>query len=148
MTTINFGFEEFAYETKANGRSVVMTTGEVAEILEHKYGIVGYFWETHKEDIFKMLHESVVEALDAQIVGKVITLDPTADAAVNIQNLFKKFLADKEMDLSGIPGIPTMASILGVNHRLSQPKAKSNPIRPSFIDTGLYASAFRVYITS
>jgi hypothetical protein len=59
---------------------------------------------------------------------------------------FQNFIREREMD-GVIPGVPTMASWRGVNHNLSHPYARRNPIRPSFIDTGLYLGSFKAWVS-
>ena len=73
--------------------------------------------------------------------------DIYAGAGAEIEELFRKFLSQKELD-GYYPGIPTKASLDGVNHRLAKPNAKGNTPRPSFIDTGLFESAFRSWVES
>ncbi len=66
-------------------------------------------------------------------------------ATEELGDAFRIFIDQKELD-GVIPGVPTQAALRGVNHRLMRPYAKSNPVRPSFKDTGLYEASFRAWV--
>jgi hypothetical protein len=52
----------------------------------------------------------------------------------------------QEIESMGLRGVPTKAALKGINHRLRHPYRKSNPRRPSFVDTGLYVASFRAWM--
>lgn len=136
---IHLGVTELPYST-AGGK----TTGDVAEILEDKYHIVEVFYEQHKDAVVGFLEDSVQGALESLVMGAPVTLAPLAGGLSKIEEKFKRFLSDKEMDRLGYPGVPTAASLRGVSHRFKKPYARRAP-RPSFIDSGLYQSSFRAW---
>ena len=78
------------------------------------------------------------------MMGAPLSLDPGAGATEKIQQRFREFLTNKEMDGLGIPGVPTQASIEGHSKRFKQPYKKRKS-RPSFVDTGLYQAAMKVW---
>lgn len=129
-------------KTKPEGS---MTTGDVADILEDKYHPMEVFFELHSEDIGEQYLESMQDALDNIHMGAPATLDLTGDATAFIEDRFKQFLTNKEMESLGIPGVPTKAALEGHSKRFKQPYKKRNP-RPSFIDTGLYQASFKAWI--
>lgn len=133
---------------KKNGKPNVpraITTGDVAQILEDKYGIMQRFADVHWNDTFApALENSVQGALEALMMGQVV--DPWGSATQKIEARFRDFINSKEAERVAIPGTPTMAAIMGVNHRLKHPYSRKNPRRPSFRDTGLYVTSFRSWV--
>ena len=121
-----------------------MTTGDVAEILEAKYGVIGAFVIVHESDIAAALEVSLGGAMESLMMGRAV--DPWGRGMQIIQEKFRDFIASKEAEQVGIPGTPTQAALRGVNHRLKHPYRKSNPRRPSFRDTGLYMNSFRGWV--
>ena len=124
--------------------SRLMTTGEVAEILESKYHIYETFWMLKQADILEALSEAVKGELESLAMGKPFSSNPLASASTTIENYFKEALSQREFD-GMIPGVPTKAALRGVSHRFKHPYARRGE-RPSFIDTGLYQSSFKVWI--
>lgn len=122
------------------------TTGDVATILEDKYHIMQIFAESFAEnEIQKAFDHSAVGALENIMMGAPYDkVSLTAEAEGEIEGAFKHFLSLQLMD--GLAeGVPTGASLKGVNHRLKKPYAKSNGPRPSFIDTGQYQASFKAW---
>jgi len=124
-----------------------ITTGDVAEILEAKYHVMENFFELHKADIAHDLEEAIGGRLENILAGAPISNSASAfaEAESAIETRFRNMLATKELDQLGYPGIPTRASLEGVSHRFKHPYAKRAP-RPSFVDTGLFSSAFAAEI--
>lgn len=141
MTTLHLGVVDTAYT--AGGK----TTGDVAEILESKYRIMGNFYDAHQNDIAVALEASIGDALDNLLMGAPPGDNATAAVAGDIETLFHRFISDAEMETGEfVSGVPTKAALRGVNHRLAHPYAKGNPRRPSFRDTGLYEASFKAWI--
>ena len=124
------------------------TTGDVAEWLENKYHIMEVFFHEREGEIAAALLNSVEGAMEDLLSGKPIKdilqkgLGTQAGADV-IKNMFMQFIDSQAMDRLGYPGVPTAASLKGVNHRL---KINKGSPRPSFRDTGLYESSFQSWI--
>jgi hypothetical protein len=74
--------------------------------------------------------------------------NPFAGAMDKTTHDLKVFLSSQEAEKVGIPGTPTQAALRGVNHRRRHPYRRSNPRRPSFIDSGLYEASMRAWITA
>lgn len=121
------------------------TTYEVAKILEDKYGVIGYFYRTHKDDVHASLNESVRGAIDNLLMGAPSSVSPFAEGADKIETVFRQFLSNAEMD-GHIDGVPTKAALAGYSKRFKQKSKKSRGSRPSFIDSGLYQSSFRSWV--
>jgi len=128
---------------KGHNRTGAKTTGDVAKILEGKYHIMEIFFEEHKEDIAKSLEISLQGALENLLNNSPISGKPFERASAQIENRFKKFISEGEIERLGYPGIPTRAALRGVNHRLDK---KRGPRRPSFIDTSLYENSFKAWV--
>lgn len=117
------------------------TTGDVATHLENKYHIMQTFAERHLPEIADIMADGMAGALEALMMGRAPDADPNLRATAEITQKFKAFLDNKEMD--GLTGIPTKASLAGVNHAL---KSKRGPVRPSFVDTTLYRDSSHSWV--
>ena len=134
---------------RKRGAVTALTTGDVAHILEDKYGIMGAFFRVHNRDVMSAIESSLQNATAAIFTGEPPdSFDPLGSATQKIQQEMQDFVLSREAEQVGIPGTPTMAAQRGVNHLLLHPYAKSNPRRPSFHDTGLYVSSMRAWTTS
>ena len=136
MPTLHLGVVDYPREEG-------LTVGDVAGFLEDKYHVMEVFYEIHQDEVVAALINSYKGALDNLLMGGPRNADPSLRASAQIETRFRQFLFMKEMDALGAPGIPTQASLDGVNHRL---KSGRGPVRPSFIDTGLYENSFIIWL--
>lgn len=141
--TLHLGVLDIAYRVRSKKISSI-TTGDVAQILEDKYGIFAAYWRVHGNDGAKAIEQSLEGAMEALLMGRAV--DPWGSAMQKIQSGFRDFISSREVERVGIPGTPTAAALAGVNHRLAHPYRKSNPRRPSFRDTGLYMASARMWV--
>ena len=130
---------------KAKGASPLPSTGDVAQILEAKYEIMGTFAEAYGTEIGEALAHSVAGAIESLVSGAPTSIDPFGTATSEIEEGFRTFLDLQMMD--GRAGVPTGAALKGVNHRLARPYVR-RAARPSFVDTGAYQSHMRAWIES
>lgn len=163
--TLNLGMIDVPYANEATAEKVpqakkgkknkpvkpktsagTQTTGDVAEILEAKYGVMEAFVTWRMPDIAKTLENSIAGELETLLMGGVSTGNPFKSAESEITQMFKQFIGSGEVEHSGLLGVPTQAALNGVNHRLKHPYAKANLRRESFIDTGGYQSHFIAWI--
>ena len=135
MPKLHLGVVDLPYQ---DGKA---STGDVAQILEAKYQVMGTFFQRHETEIAAALEQSIGDSLADILAGAPIGGNSMAAAMSDIKTMFNRFIDSKEMDALGIPGVPTKASLMGVNHRMKKPNAKRGP-RPSFRDTGAYEGAF------
>ncbi len=123
------------------------TTADVADILEAKYGVMEHFWGKYgqriADDVVGNLNEFIGGINNPHAKGTKIFNDSMSQT----EKRFKYFLSSKEAERVGIPGTPTKAALKGVDHRLAHPYAKSNPRRPSFIDSSIYQENFKAWIS-
>jgi len=144
-----------AYQTVARKRagkppSAAMsrvTTGDVADFIERRYHLMERYCEMRRDFIGQVLAEAMRSKVEALHMGRGPQPGPllgTTDLA-DIAEDFRRTLDDRGFD-GLVTGVPTAAAQAGVNHRLLHPYAKSNPPRPSFIDTGLYQANMRVWV--
>lgn len=133
---LHLGVIDIPYE----GESVA--TGDVAEFLEDKYGIMAHFFWLYGPIIAELMAESIAGQLENIIAGAPPSKDPFAEAMSKVHDLFVNFLDDEEMN--GMPGVPTLRALMGISKRF---KDKKGPPRPSFIDTGTYQAAMRAWVS-
>jgi hypothetical protein len=139
MPTLHLGVNDMPYATGGK------TTGDVAEILEARYGVMAAFVVMREGAIGSAVEESLMGAIENMMMGGPVLGrgQALAGALSEIEALFKAALSAKAFD-GVIGGVPTGASLKGVSHRFKKPYAKRGS-RPSFIDTGLYQSSFRAW---
>lgn len=151
---LNLGFEAFPYTTKSSrtrkvlgkgvrihkGYGVGKSSAEVAAELEERYQLVETFWNQVEDKLVDELEgayaENIEDILMMQQPPKKLVSD---DFTNKIVDDFKSYLDREEH------GIKTLAARRGVSHLLPRPYSRSNPSRPSFIDTGLYKGSFRAW---
>lgn len=120
-----------------------MTTGDLAEILESKYGLYSVFLDANLEKIEEQVAESLSDAIDNMLAGAPAPENPLAGAEQAMARDFINFLDTSEIEKIGVRGTPTEAALKGVNHRL---KLRKGGRRPSFIDTGTLRAATTAWI--
>lgn len=148
MTRLSLGVVELPYvdaeqprRKKYKAKVVSLSTGDVAEILEAKYGVMQHFFDTYQGRIATAMAEAVKDRIEALIMGRPATGELFPEIGDDIKVMFHKFISEKEIERLGITGVPTQAALSGVSHRFKHPYAKRGS-RPSFIDTGLYLDSF------
>jgi hypothetical protein len=141
--TLHLGVVVQPYRSRS-AKAAAMSTGDVAEILEAKYGLYSAFWRVHQQDCAGDLEVSLGGAMESLMMGRAVDAWGSATQAINQR--FRDFINSKEAERVGMLGVPTKAAQLGVNHRLKHPYRKSNPRRPSFRDTGLLVNSFRSWV--
>ena len=142
--TLHLGVLVQPYRAR-NKKVSAITTGDVAEILESKYELIGTFYRVKEKAIAAAIEHSLGGAMESMLMGAPIR-DPWAGGMQHIQEGFRRFISSMEAEKVGIPGTPTKAALMGVNHRLKHPYRSGNPRRPSFRDTGLLMNSFRSWI--
>lgn len=120
------------------------TTGDVAGWLETKYEVMGTFWDQHGVDAGEKLVESLQGAVESLMMGAPPTQDPYGTGTQEIEDMFRRFLSEAEMEKLGVQGVPTQAALDRRSARFKKGKGPNR--RPSFIDTGLYQSNFRSWV--
>ena len=95
------------------------TTGDVAEKLEDKYGIMDFFWKNHQQEIVTALEGAIEGAFESVMMGAPTPSQPLAEGTSKVENLFQKMLSEKELD-GRVGGVPTAASLGGVSHRFKK----------------------------
>ena len=119
------------------------TTGDIAKILESRYGVMNAFFNMEKDNIITALESSMVGSVINMVNGQPAPVAPLAQAMSSIEHRFKQALSGRAFD-GVIPGVPTKAAEHGVSHRFKRPYARRGS-RPSFIDTGTYSASFTVW---
>lgn len=129
-----------------------VTTGEVAEHLEEKYHLFESYYAANQEFVDGEIIKSLEGSIESLMLGAPPTNDPFGAATSVIEDSIKRVIISNEFDWL-VDNVPTAASGRvpsirqgGVNHRLAHPYARSNPPRPSFVDTGNFESSIKVWI--
>lgn len=120
-----------------------MTTGDVAEILERRYGIMRAFYENQEVRIGVALANSVAAAIEDIVAGAPPARDPFAEGASKIETLMKQFISTGAVEHVGLPNVPTQASLM---RRAGRAKRYGTRGLTSFIDSGLYESSMRAWV--
>lgn len=136
---LNLGVIDVPYAEKTS-----KTTGDVAEILEAKYGLMDGFMFLHGPEVADLITDSVAGSIESLEAGAPVTLDPFAGAMFKIEALFRKCLDDEETQYINSPlPVPTQAALDGKSARL---KRRHGPRRPSFIDSGAFQATFKAWM--
>ncbi len=134
---LNLGVIDVIYDY---GDNPGQTTHEVAQDLEQRYRLFTHFFNMHQNEIIEEVGTEILYSIVNQIEHSI---DSNVDMNLEQTKLtFHKFLENQELD-GKVYGVPTKASILGVNSRL---KKKKGPPRPSFIDGGLLQTSFQAWV--
>lgn len=145
MRRLCLGVVDIPYQPTDGREKGLPSTGDVAEWLEKKYGVMESFVNLKEDEIAENLADSLADAMQDLILGAPPGADPLLEGFSNIEEDFRRYIETQQVEGQGLPGVPTQAAKDGVNHRLKHPYAKVNPRRPSFVDTGQYLGAFKVW---
>lgn len=126
----------------SKGSTEPVTTVNVAHFLEDKYHVMEIFYRENQDEILGAMIHGLEGALEDLYAGAPIG-NPFAEVDDEISAAFRVWLMQAEIEKLGIPGVPTKAALEGRSLRF---KNKRGERRPSFIDTGLYETAFRSWI--
>lgn len=129
---IHLGVNDVPYD---NGKTM---TGDVAQHLEDRYGIIQKFTEIFGKKIGQHLEKDLAESLENAMNGIQQGGKTFDDAMTDIETDFRHALD------SGFTGIQTRAAKQGINHRFKH--VESGISRVPFIDTGLYQKSFKAWI--
>lgn len=127
----------------------VTTTGEVAEILEQEYDVMGVFLEIHGAEVMADVGKSMTAYLNSIFQGNPAKAE-NGLALGGVEEKFKDYLsADEWKSHTGrvIKAAQAGASARFKSGQSTDKKGKPN-IRPAFIDTGLYSASFRAKLQS
>lgn len=140
MTTLHLGVLELPHP---GGEKTGLTTGDLAEILESKYGLYSVFLDANLEQIEEQVAESLADAIDNMLAGAPAPENPFERAQHEVVRDFINFIDTAEMEKIGVRGTPTEAALKGVNHRLKSGKGAR---RVSFVDTGALRAATAAWV--
>jgi hypothetical protein len=137
---------DIPYSQTTGPQQGTQTTGDIAEILERRYGIMQFFADVHSDDVIVPELENIIGGkLENLLMGGPVHENVFEEGDLSgIEHAFRQMLDNREMD-GRVPGVPTKAAQMGVSHRMAHPNAKRGP-RSSFIDTGQYQAAMRAWI--
>lgn len=119
------------------------TTGDVAEILEERYGVMETFAELYESQMADIVVGDLLALVEAQQHGAPPPINEISMS--KIDHLFRDYLDRGEWEQKS-GNTATMAAQRGVSHRKKRPYVAKNKMRPSFIDTGTYQRSFRAWV--
>lgn len=119
------------------------TTFEVAESLEHTYGLFSHFVEDNLDKFAELMVKNVQTSLHRYIEGEYEDTDLFDTSTNEITGMFRRYLDDQQLDKREA-GVPTRAAMEG-RRRLKGPDYKGPP-RPSFIDTFTFYNSLRTWV--
>ncbi|OYY59039.1 MAG: hypothetical protein B7Y55_01125 [Polynucleobacter sp. 35-46-207] len=137
MSTLHFGVLDVAYVEE--GRST--TTGDVATILEEKYGVMQMFIDLHEDEIGELLAHRMAGLINNVANDRPVPMGDVDFPKVDAQ--FRDYLDKGEWEKQ--TGMPTAAALAGKSKR--KKSGKYDGPRPSFVDTGLYQKSFKTWIS-
>jgi hypothetical protein len=128
------------------------STGDVAEILEKQYSVMGNFAALHADEIQELVEIAFAEAIENVLAGQPARLaKPMNQAASDIKKIFTTYLNNEEIAETGQEGVPTAAALAGKRtslkkmKELKKPRRRVRTRRPSFVDTGMYRNSFKAW---
>lgn len=143
-----FGVLDIAYGESHGSSTSTTTTGQVADILESRYRVMGTFYDLKGPQIADALTDALAIRVQDLFRGVATPSSPLHGAEQKIETLFRRFIYANEMQkiALALTGAPLSAAAMkGISHRKKQ-VSKKRKSRPAFVDTGLYTQSFRAQI--
>lgn len=131
------------YQTGQVGAEGPNTTVTVAQAIEEKYHLFQVFYDTNEDDIAAAIVHSMEGALEDLYAGGPAH-DPFGGAGAEIEQGFRQWLLQGEIETLGIEGVPTRAALERKSSRFKSGKGPAE--RPSFVDTGLLELSMRSWV--
>ena len=144
MAVLHLGVVDVAYSDP--NKQDLTTTGEIAEILEKNFEVIGTFYEIYGQKIADIMADSMSKELAAMAKGEPLGGQPIETAMQKIEALFRSYLDNHEWEQT--TGITIAAAHQGISHRFKDvmnDKGERGK-RPAFVDTGLYQASFRTWL--
>jgi hypothetical protein len=133
---ISLGVVELPYAE--GGKS----TGDVAEILEKKYGILQGFADRNIEQIADFLADGVIGAIESRFAGAPESFDVFAGAMANIEDRFHEYIDREEH------GIHTKSKDQPLSGARKKRQYRRVSAKTTFVDSGLYRNNFKAWVKS
>lgn len=151
---ICLGVNDVPYTNSKDG----VTTAQVANWLEEKYGIIAQLVAQKETEIRDHLESNLQKSLEEMLAGLPVR-DPFGTGTSLIARDMRNWLSLQEVEKVGIPGVPTRAALMGVSSRSKsglkgvsmkqfEKGVRRGKRRPSFIDTGLMERNYRCWTES
>lgn len=115
-------------------------TGEVAEILESKFGIMQKFADQNIEQIADFVVDGVLGAIESRFAGAPESFDVFAGAMANIEDRFQEFIDRKEH------GIHTKSEDQPLSGARKKRQYRRVSAKTPFVDSGLYRNNFKAWV--
>jgi hypothetical protein len=116
------------------------STGDIAEILEGKFDVMGIFAEKHSENIADMVAQGFADSIDNIFAGAPENFDIYAGAMAKIENQFIEYIDSEEH------AIPTKAKAIGAAGARKKRQYRKTGNKITFVDSGMYRNSFRAWV--
>ncbi len=117
-------------------------TGEVATILEEKYGIMQGFADRNIEQITEMIEDGVAGAIESVMAGEPESFDVFGSAMANIEDRFHDYIDNEEH------GIRTKAKDAPKAGARKKRQYRKVADKTTFVDSGLYRLNFTAWVSN
>lgn len=161
MASLVLGVLDVAYSDAGGSSGEATTTGEVAEKLEERYGVMQAFYDSRKEKIAQFLADDMAHAITDIAQGKPVESSQsrgfankyhginekysissfTYGADKRIESEFNQFIFSNEMQKLSIATTGAPISVAAARGITKRKISKKNKSRPAFVDTGLYVTS-------
>jgi hypothetical protein len=115
-------------------------TGDVAQILEDKFGVMGIFAEQNEKKIAGYIENGLQGAIENALAGAPESADPFGSAMADIEDRFQGYIDGAE---HGIVLKKQSAPKKGARFKRQYRKATSSL---AFYETGLYRNSFKAWV--
>jgi hypothetical protein len=115
-------------------------TGDVAQILEDKFGVMQKFADQNIEPICEFIADGVAGALESVLAGAPEGFDVFGSAMSNIEDRFQEYIDNEEH------GIPTKAKQTPKAGARKKRQFRRVTHKTTFVDSGLYRNSFKAWV--
>ena len=115
-------------------------TGDVATILEEKYGIMQGFADKNIDQITEMIEDGVAGAIESVMAGAPENFDVFGSAMSNIEDRFHDYIDNEE---HGIRTKSKESPKAGARKKRQYRRVES---KTTFVDSGLYRLNFKAWV--
>jgi len=116
------------------------TTGEVAEILEDKYGVMQKFADQNLDFMAQSITDGVIGAIENAFAGAPQTANVFAEGLSKIEDRFHDYIDHEE---HGIRTKSKEKPLSGVRKKRQYRRVTG---KTTFVDSGLYRNSFKVWV--
>ena len=114
------------------------TTGEVAQYLEDKFGVMQTFFDMNSGYIADRIENSLAGSIETLVMKGSPQEDIFASGMSDVEHRFREYITMQEH------GIQLKSEAQGSRFKMQYKKVKAKKI--AFVDTGLYRRSFKAWV--